>query len=86
MAKSKSPQPPAPPTTNIQIVCQEPIIVPRDSAPTEETPLPAENTSWPRLILVIVATAAQDHRGDTEAFRRIPARRSPCNARFRMKV
>ena len=32
-----------------------PIIVPRDSAPTEETPLPAENTSWPRLILVIVA-------------------------------
>ena len=56
MAKSKSPQPPALPTTNIQIVCQEPIIVPRDSATTEETPLPAENTSWPRLILVIVAT------------------------------
>ena len=57
MTKSKSPQPPAPPATNIQIVCQEPIIVSRDSAPMEETPLPAENTSWSRLILFVGATA-----------------------------
>jgi len=54
MAKSKSPQPPAPPSTNIQIVCQEPIIVPRDAAPMEETP--PENPSWSRLILIGSAT------------------------------
>ena len=52
MAKSKSPQPPAPPSTNIQIVCQEPIIVPRDAEPAEEIPPPAENAAWPRFILI----------------------------------
>ena len=57
MAKSKSPQPPAPPTTNIQIVCQEPIIVPRDAESVEQSPPPAENAPWSRLILVVVATA-----------------------------
>ena len=52
MTKSKSPQPPAPPATNIQIVCQEPIIVPRDAEPAEESPPPAENAPWPRFILI----------------------------------
>jgi len=52
MAKSKSPQPPAPPSTNIQIVCQEPIIVPRDAEPAEETPPPADNAAWPRFMLI----------------------------------
>jgi hypothetical protein len=52
MAKSKSPQPPAPSSTNIQIVCQEPIIVPRDAEPAEEAPLPAENRSFPKFILI----------------------------------
>ena len=52
MTKSKSPQPPAPPATNIQIVCQEPIIVPRDAEPAEESPPPAENAPWSRFILI----------------------------------
>ena len=52
MTKSKSPLPPAPPATNIQIVCQEPIIVPRDAEPAEESPPPAENAPWPRFILI----------------------------------
>jgi len=49
MAKSKSPQPPALPSTNIQIVCQEPIIVPRDAEPAET---PQENPAWPRFLLI----------------------------------
>jgi hypothetical protein len=52
MEKSKSPRPQTAPSTNIQIVCQEPIIVPRDAEPAAETPLPAEDTSWPRFILI----------------------------------
>jgi hypothetical protein len=53
MAKSKSPQTPAQPTTNIEIVCQEqPIIVPRDAEPPEQSPLPAENAPWSRFILI----------------------------------
>jgi len=56
MSKSKSPQPPAPPATNIQIVCQEPINVPRDAEPAEQSPPLAENAPRSRLILVVVAT------------------------------
>ena len=48
MAKSKSPPPPATPATNIQIVCQEPVIVSRDPDTTEDGP--AENSSWPGLV------------------------------------
>jgi len=61
MAKFKSPQPPATPATNIQIVCQEPIIIPRDSDPAEDDS--AESPSWLGLlffgsigaVLVVVA-------------------------------
>lgn len=50
MSKSKSAQPPAPPSTNIQIVCQEPIIVPRNAEPAEQSP--PENRAWPRFMLI----------------------------------
>ena len=61
MAKSKSPQPPPTPATNIQIVCQEPIIVSRDPNPTEDDS--AETPSWPGILftggtIVVLAVVA----------------------------
>jgi len=52
MAKSRPPQPPAESETNIQVVCPEPIIVPRDAEPAEQTPLPSDDAWGPRLFLV----------------------------------
>jgi len=53
MAKSKSPQPPEQSPTNIQIVCEQPIIIPRDPMPMEESPLPESSSSWPRFIFAV---------------------------------
>lgn len=50
MAKSKSTQPPAPPSTNIQIVCPEPVII-REPESSEETPPPVSNTGLRPLLL-----------------------------------
>ncbi len=39
-------------TKTFRVIYRQPIIIPSNPEPAEETPLPADNAGWPRLILI----------------------------------